>query len=155
MASTQTNSSERSLDGKHLVRLVATDQGTCAERYLDNEDQAIVDERLATMNAQPGPRVGDFVIFADGVERRISHDWGDVYQTSDLTGLWSGRFHLTACGCSYSGGLRPGLPADRFSDTGETRDGSAWIFHHDHHRAHNGVDFKAPFRVFRCSMVAN
>ena len=150
-----TNATERSIDGKHMVRLIATDRGTCAERYLDDKDQAIVDERLATMNAQAGPRVGDYVIFADGTERRISHDWGDAYQTSDLKGLFSGRFYLTRYGCSYSGGLHPGLPADTFSDTDDMRDGAAWIFHHDRHRAHNGVDFTAPFRVFRCSKDAN
>lgn len=145
---------ERSIDGKHMVRTIATDRGTCAERYLDDRDQGIVDQRMSALDAQPGPRVGDFVIFADGTERRISHDWGDALQTSDLTGLWSGRFYLGNGFASFSGGLHPGIPAATFTDTGETRDGSAWIFHHDVRRAHNGVDFTAPFRVFRCSQVA-
>jgi hypothetical protein len=152
---TRVAAGERSIDGKHMVRLVATDKGTCAERFLDERDQAIVDERMALVDVEPGPRVGDFVVFADGTERRISYAWpaGDTFpasvQTSDLG---AGRFYLGGAGLSYSGGLHPGVIRDSLTDTGETREGNAWIFHHDQHRAHNGVDFKVPFRVFRCAL---
>src|SRR5271167_3580103 len=105
--SKSTQHAERSIDGKHLVRLVATDRGTCAERILDDRDAAIVAERMARMDARPGPRVGDFVRFADGVERRISHywqaepdmpGWQAGAQTSD-----GGSWHLGSEGCSFSG----------------------------------------------------
>ncbi len=145
---------ERSIDGKHMVRTVATDQGTCAERFLDETDQAIVDRRMATLNTRPGPRVGDFVIFADGTERRISEKWDEFVQTSDLAGDMAGRYYLSAAGLSYSGGLYPGILAETLTDTGETREGSAWIFHHDRHRAHNGVNFSASFRVFTSTLPA-
>lgn len=149
---------ERSLDGKYLLRLVATDKGTCAERFLDERDQAIVDERMAAVDAIRGPRVGDFVGFADGTERRISYAWpaGDTWpesvQTSDLG---AGRYYLSGAGLSFSGGLHPGVSIETLTDTGEIREGDAWIFHHDSHRAHNGVEFKAPFRVYRCSLPAD
>jgi hypothetical protein len=149
---------ERSIDGKHLVRLVATDRGTCAERILDDRDAAIVAERMARLNARPGPRVGDFVHFADGVERRVSHYWQaepDIdgwragVQTSD-----GGSWHLGSEGCSFSGSLYPLVPLETLTQTEETREGSAWIFHHDYACAGNGVDFRVPFRVFECSRPA-
>lgn len=147
---------ERSIDGKYLLRLVPTDKGTCAERFLDDRDQAIVDERMAAVDAITGPRVGDFVVFADGTERRISYSWpaGDHFpasvQTSDLG---AGRFYLGRGYLSFSGGLHSGVSVETLTDTGETRKGEAWIFHHDSRRAHNGVDFKATFRVYRCDLA--
>lgn len=36
----------------------------------------------------------------------------------------------------------------RFPATDETESGRAWIFHHDQARAHNGVSFLAPFKVW-------
>jgi hypothetical protein len=148
---------ERSIDGKHLVRLVATDRGTCAERFLDDRDQAIVDRRLARMDSIEGPRVGDWIVFADGVERRISHSyyvadgWDEnTYQTSA-----GGSWYLEESGhCSFSGSLYPTVPGGTLTDTGELRDGSAWIFHHDWHTAGGGVDFRVPLRVFASSEEA-
>ncbi len=148
---------ERSIDGMHLVRLVATDKGTCAERFLDEQDQAIVAERVARLDSIEGPRVGDFVVFADGVERRISHAYymadgweANTYQTSA-----GGSFYLQESGhLSFSGSLRPVVNGETLTEIATCRDGSAWIFHHDHHTAHNGVDFKIPLRVFACSAVA-
>lgn len=124
---------------------------------LDERDQVIVDERMTAMNAEPGPRVGDFVVFADGAERRISYAWpaGEDFPASMQTSDPGGRYYLGGAWLSYSGSLHPGVPVETLTDTGETRKGDAWIFHHDSHRAHNGVDFKVPFRVYRCSMVAD
>ncbi|HEY4451022.1 MAG TPA: hypothetical protein VGN13_05460 [Solirubrobacteraceae bacterium] len=147
---------ERSIDGTHLVRLVATENGTCAEKYLDERDQEIVDTRMGLMNLDRGPRVGDWVIFADGTQRRISHDWRSEdgwdggFQTSE-----GGSWYLSVGGCSFSGALHPSIPKESLTDTGEMRDGQAWIFHHDRHTAHNGVNFMMPFRVFKCSLPAN
>lgn len=149
---------ERSLDGKYLLRLVPTDKGTCAERFLDDRDQAIVDERMAAVDAITGPRVGDYVLFADGTERRISYSWpaGDSWpagvQTSEVG---AGRWYLGKFGLSFSGSLHPGVSIETLTETDETRDGAAWIFHHDSRRAHNGVDFKATFRVYRCELAAD
>jgi hypothetical protein len=149
---------EPSLDGKCLLVLEAGEHGTCAARILDERDGATVAERMARLDERSGPRVGDFLRFANGVERRISHYWGaepDVpgwragVQTSD-----GGSWHLGEGGCSFSGGLYPLVALDTLTDTGETRNGSAWIFHHGHRCAGGGVDFLAPFRVFTCSEEA-
>jgi len=137
-----TPTSEASIAGDHM------------SANLDGRDRSIIEERVAALNQRRGPRVGDFVIFADGAERRISEIWGvpgDLrIQTSDLTGLFSGRFYLSPSGCSFSGGLHPAIRSDTLTDTGGTRNGSVWIFHHNQRRAHNGVEAEIPFRVFRC-----
>lgn len=149
-------STERSLDGKCLLALEATNAGTVAARILDQRDADIVAERIALFDAQRGPRVGDYVVFADGVERRISYHWRNDegwdggLQTSD-----GGRWYFGPSGrCDFSGSLHPRVPADTLTQREEAREGSAWIFHHDGHWAHNGVDFVIPFRVFDCSQEA-
>ena len=151
-------STERSLDGKCLLVLEAGEHGTCAARILDQRDAETVAARMTSLNAQPGPRVGDFVRFADGIERRISHVWPEMpdtdgwragAQTSD-----GGSWHLGEYGCGFSGGLYPLVGLDTLTDTGETQDGCAWIFHHGHKCAGGGVDFLAAFRVFTCSEEA-
>lgn len=131
---------------------------------LDERDQQILADRQLAYDAIEGPRVGDFVRFADGVERRISYIWrigaGDGFwvrpadydriQTSD-----SGSYHLGDGYVSMSGGLHPAIPANTLSETDETKPGPCWFFHHDLARAHNGVDVLATFRVFTCSREAN
>lgn len=93
---------ERSIDGKHMVRLFPDpESGTCAERFL------------------------------------------------------AGRYYLGRPGLSYSGSLHPGVSVETLTQTGDDRDGDAWIFHHDSQRPHNGVDFEATFRVIRCSLPAD
>lgn len=116
---------------------------------LDLLDRAIVAQRLAKFNLRLGPREGDFVAFADGVVRRISHDWGDSYQTSD-----GGSWYLGEGNTSFSGSLFSSVPGDTLTETGERRKGSVWIFHHDDWRAHNGVHTSVSFRVFKCSLPA-
>ena len=117
--------------------------------HLDDRDVEIVASRLEALRGRVGPQVGDYVRFSDGTLRRISHHWRDDegwdggVQTSD-----GGSFYLSDHGCSFSGSLRPSIPTDRLQATDEMVAGRAWIFHHDMHQAHNGVDFEVPFRVF-------
>lgn len=124
----------------------------------DERDQAILDARIALYDAIAKPRVGDYVIFADDVTRRISHvwDWDDddpeyppVAQTSD-----GGSWYLGDGYQSFSGSLWPGVKLTTLTLTDETRRGACWFFHHDWHRAHNGVDITIPQRVYRCSLPA-
>ena len=113
----------------------------------DERDVAIIERRMAELDKQAGPRVGDFVWFADGTRRRIAHDWGDEVQTS--TG---GSFYLGDGYVSFSGSLFPCVAkATLGMKLGGHECGSCWIFHHDSHCAHNGVDAMVPFRVFYCS----
>lgn len=119
---------------------------------LDERDRQIIWERRHSIELTEGPRVGDWVDFADGITRRVSHvygeDWGDMagVQTSD-----GGSFYLGSGYVSFSGSLYVSVGMGTLSDTGEVRPGSAWIFHHDWHTAHNGVDVTIPFRVYRCT----
>lgn len=116
----------------------------------DDRDQAILDERIAKYDSITDPRVGDFVVFADGVTRRISYLWGDSVQTSD-----GGGYYLGAGYISMSGGLHPGVPPETLTLTDEKKDGSVWFFHHDWWTADNGVYTTMPFRVYTCSREAN
>lgn len=114
---------------------------------LDDRDAAIARTRMTALDAREGPRVGDFVRFADGVERRISHLWDNGVQTSD-----GGRFYLGDYGCSFSGALHLPVHYESLTLTDERQRGWVWIFHHDVARAHNGVDFTTEFRVYTCSL---
>lgn len=123
---------------------------------LDDRDQTIVASRVELLDADTDPRCGDYVEFSDGVTRRISHvfprEWGPEWsavQTSD-----GGSFYLGDGYVSYSGGLYPAVPMDSLTLTPDHRDGSAWVFHHNHRMAHNGVDFVVPFRVYTCDRPA-
>jgi len=118
-------------------------------REMDERDTAILAERVTAYDKHTGPRVGDFVRFADGTMRRISHDWGDSVQTSS-----GGLFYLGKGYASFSGSLFHGVPPETLTYTGEASEGDAWFFHHDHHTAHNGVDVSMGFRVFVCSLEA-
>lgn len=120
---------------------------------LDERDRQIIWERRHSIELTEGPRVGDWVEFADGITRRVSHvwseaDWGATagVQTSD-----GGSFYLGNGYVSFSGGLYRSVGMRTLSDTGAVRPGSAWIFHHDWARAGGGVDVTIPFRVYRCS----
>lgn len=120
---------------------------------LDQIDRTILNDRLNKLAKIPGPRVGDYVRFADGVERRIAHDWamfdGGLQTADDRFGPMT--FYLDSGFCSYSGGLRNQVPRETLTLTEETKLGSVWFFHHDIRHAHNGVDVEIPFRVYTCT----
>lgn len=117
----------------------------------DERDQQILSARAASLLANR-INVGDFVIFRDGTERRVSYVWvwdldGKIESVQTST---DGSFYLGDGFVSFSGSLFHGIPFDRFTDTGERRDGRVWFFHHDYHQAHSGVDTTTSFRVWRC-----
>jgi len=116
---------------------------------LDTRDAAILAERVTTLDKQTGPRVGDYVRFADGTVRRISYDWGDSLQTSA-----GGSYYLGNGYVSMSGSLYSGVPAETLTDTGERKDGRVWFFHHDYHTAGGGIDVVTSFRVYACTLEA-
>lgn len=126
-----------------------------APAALDERDTAILAERCVAYDQIPGPRNGDYVIFADDVTRRISYIWRDEngtvlsIQTSD-----GGSYYLGNGYVSMSGSLYSGVKPETLTPTEETRDGSIWFFHHDWHTAGNGIDTVIWFRVFRCSEPA-
>ena len=114
---------------------------------LDPRDAAILDRSIRAFNAQGSvPRQGDYVVFADGVTRRVSDTTFGV-QTSD-----GGSWYFEAGICSFSGGLYSGVPRESLTLTSETRDGSVWFFHHGIPGGGRGVDAVAPFRVYTCNL---
>lgn len=120
---------------------------------LDERDTAILDRKLTRLNSKPGPRVGDFVRFKDGVERRISYIWdgcpGTPVQTSP-----SGSYYLGEGDVSMSGGLCSGVPMDTLTLTPHLKGGTVWFFHHDERTAHNATETRISFRVYDCTEEA-
>lgn len=113
----------------------------------DAKDQEILDERIAKYNERKGPRVGDFVYLqGEDKPRRFTYDWGkDIQATSGF----GESFYLGPGYIEFSGGLSSPIVKNDLHDTGETRMGSVWFFHHHRVEAHNGVHAEMPFRVFR------
>jgi hypothetical protein len=118
----------------------------------DDKDQAILDMNMAEMNKRKGPRVGDWIRFADGVERRISYIWDFGDENRIQTAMGDGSFYLAFGYCSMSGGMYRGIDAATLTETSETKDGMIWFFHHDFAMAHNGVYKAVPFRVFTSTL---
>jgi hypothetical protein len=128
-----------------------------ARPVFDEKDATILADRQALLDAETSPRVGDFVVFSDGVTRRVSYVWRfgndpstDV-QTSDLGG---GSFYLGNGYVSFSGSLYNSVPGSTLTRTDEAREGNVWFFHHDWAEAHNGVHTTAQFRVYHSTKEA-
>jgi hypothetical protein len=113
---------------------------------LDERDRALVAERMQARATLEGPQEGDFIRCTDGAYLRIAYAWeGGPAQTED----GRGSYHLCRSGhCSMSGSLNRGVMLSRLTWTAETREGSAWIFHHDVAGAGRGRDFVERFRVW-------
>lgn len=114
----------------------------------DDRDAELLCQRATELDADPGPRCGDFVRFADGRMERVSHVWDAAVQTSE-----GGSFYLGHGYVSFSGGLNPSIPAAELRRADEAQDGSCWFFHHDRFTAHNAVHATMPFRVYDVSGV--
>lgn len=128
--------------------------GTGTPPELDARDAGILAERVAALDALPAdaPRVGDWVRFQDGTMRRVSHIWRNEDGSAEsLQTSAGGSYYLGTGYVSMSGSLYTGVPAETLTRTPETREGAVWFFHHDQHRAHNGIDALIPFRVFDCT----
>ena len=111
----------------------------------DDHDQVMADICKASRNKRRGPRIGDFVDMPDGRTMRFSHDWGDDIQISE-----GGSYYLMASGgVSMSGGLEPAIDKAKLTKTRRAQPGTFWFFHHGHSRAHNGVYFQIPCRVYK------
>lgn len=115
----------------------------------DHQDQAHKDFLLAYWNKIPGPRIGDFVQLEDAALHRITYDWGDSVQLTSSLDPGGGDFYFALGYCSYSGGMHPGVAKKRLDLTDRTLNGAVWFFHHDQHRAHNGVTTTIPCRLYR------
>ena len=122
---------------------------------IDDRDRVIIARNHAALDRRPGPRVGDWVDFADGKQYRISYIWdfedGTVREIQTSRG---GSWHLGSGYVSFSGGLLLSVKESTLAATEETRSADIWIFHHDLAGAHRAVYMDIPFRVFTCSRAA-
>lgn len=116
---------------------------------LDERDTELLAQRVAAFDAVPGCRVGDYIRFAGGVERRISYIWRDEHDTPfSVQTSAGGSYYLGNGGLSMSGSLFTGIEPETLTDTGETLPGSVWFFHHNRMVAGGGRDATIAFRVF-------
>jgi hypothetical protein len=115
----------------------------------DEKDQAILDQRIATWDKRSGPRVGDFVEMPDGALLRFTHDWGSDIQTTCRKMSGDVSFYFGNGYMSFSGSLDPAICKSKLTQVASTMPGNVWFFHHNERRAHNGVYFKIPCRVYR------
>lgn len=128
----------------------------------DARDQEILNRNMRSFDKIENPRVGDYVRFANGVERRISHvhafagepksEW--TYQTSDYQTSDDGSWYLGDGFCSFSGSLYRSVPHASLTLTGAIKTGRVWFFHHDYPQAHCGVGSTPIFRVYTCNLPA-
>jgi len=119
----------------------------------DPVDVELLTERQRLRDMIEGPVVGDWVVFADGVIRRIGSYWEldqPVVQTAN-----GGSWHLNQYGtASFGGGLCSGVPVSTLTDTTTTRPALFWFFHRAFQAAHNAVYCTAAVRVWSCSEVS-
>jgi hypothetical protein len=116
----------------------------------DEKDEQIVEHRELQWNRINGPRVGDFVQMKDGTLRRFTWDWETALQTTCTEASGDASFYLLDGGLAgFSGSLSSSILKETLQDTGETKEGLFWIFHHNECKAHNGVRFKMLCRVYR------
>lgn len=98
------------------------------------------------MDADDAIRVGDFVLFSDGVLRRVAHLYSTVVQTCDL-----GDFYLDIDVVRMSGSLSPGITRDTLTPTRLSQLGVIAFHHHDQRATGTLIRTQVPFRVYQCS----
>ena len=116
----------------------------------------LLNDRLTRRDTIQGPRVGDYLKYTgkDGSQKytRFTHAWTGIDGFPDKIqtgGGQYGQFYMHFSGAlDYSGGLDSGILIQDLIPTDETRPGKVWFFDEDHARAHGGVDYMIPCRVF-------
>jgi len=115
---------------------------------LDDIDTVILADHFQALDKVKGPKVGDWVEYPNGTQRRISYVWYDgSIQTSDGGSWYLGKGYV-----SFSGGLYPSTPRSIIQPTIRTLPGRVWFFHHNHRRAHNAVGATIPFPIWVCDV---
>jgi hypothetical protein len=110
-----------------------------------DRDKEIFLRRVQLLDEVPGPRIGDWIKYADGTILRIGHVWTD----DAVQPVPGGSFYLGDGYVSFSGSLYRGVPINSLTATSQKRRGRVWFFHDDQSRADNSVHLYAEFRVFR------
>lgn len=112
----------------------------------ETKNLEILKDRVSQLNACESPRVGDFIKLPYGLFTRITHVWDDKLQTGGSANHHG--YYLGTGYCSYSGGLDSGVKPSDIRPTNETKEGNIWFFSENYQKAHNGVHFNIPFRVY-------
>jgi hypothetical protein len=116
--------------------------------HFDDRDAEIVLASVVIWNERGGPRVGDWCLMPDGDMRRFTYAWDDGIQTTIRGSTGGDGFYFNQGYLSFSGSLDRSIPFAWIFPTDEIKPGRAWCFHHNEVRAHNGVYFTVPCRVF-------
>lgn len=112
------------------------------------KNQHLFDMRSAELISQSTKMFrGEFVRLKDGSLRRIAHVWEKNLPSCHLQLAENGSIYLGNSYTDFSGGLDSGLDLN-LRHTGETLEGSCWLFDGDDARAHGGVYHKALFKVW-------
>ena len=105
-------------------------------------DFLMIKSRMALYNERQGARVGDYLKIGDKYLRFVC-DYGEKIQVGQNGSYYLGKGYL-----SHSGGCDESYPHANLRQTKETRNGSVWVFHADHHSAGYGRTAIQKFRVF-------
>ena len=101
-------------------------------------------------DARDGIRVGDYVRLLDGRLVRVCNAYKYLEHRVQTIGPYAGSYYMDEGGlASYSGGLDPGMAGDTLVLTDEVMDGEFWHFDMGWPRAHAGVNYKLPCRVYK------
>lgn len=116
-----------------------------------NKNITILRECLQDRQKTVKPLLGDFVLFPSGEIERICSNLDSEVQTID-----KGSFYLSPNGGgSYSGCLNPPIKTSSLALTENMRPGSFWFFSGGTWRAHKGVYFEVPVRIFTTTETYN
>lgn len=126
---------------------------------MNDRDSEILKARSVAFLARREVKAGDYIRFADGTLRRVSHVWtGENDQPESIQTdcpEFGSSFYLGDGWMSFSGGLHPGVPASTLTRTQELISGKCWFFHNDFAYRDNGVYISIPCPVWDCSLEAN
>lgn len=114
------------------------------------KDKEILRRRAERFDARRGPKVGEWILFTDGVMERISYRWPGGFQTSD-----GGRFYLDDDYARYSGSLNETVPSKHIHPTDEMKRARFWFFHDDWWGADRGIDVSFPARVWEADVASD
>lgn len=110
----------------------------------DESNDSILKTRMDAYNAIEGIRNGDYLKLPNGSYDRFTSERGDIVQL----GGNNGSYYLSPVNITYSGGLTPSIDKKYLTPTEETKEGNVWFFKDDWYKAHNGITYSVPFRVF-------
>lgn len=114
-------------------------------------DQDLVRQRQSLRDSQPGPRLGDYVLFPTGQLERVCLQ---LAHQRALQTAPSASFYLYRSGTAdASGTFHPAIPEDSLERLPAELEGEFWLFHEDQVGAGRGVTFSLPCRVFTTSAV--